>query len=209
MKPSLRIIVATALALSAGTCWAQTKMLLGFTPGNPTMGAFVAKDEGFFARRGLDVTLQPTPLGSTLPAALSADSMQVATLTFPVFLLANEGGVPIQAVAGMSPISDKTPVTGLVAKAGNGLKRPADFAGKKIATPGINGSLHVTFMKWLKNGGVDPKRATYIEMGFPQMNDMMRAGQVDAALQVEPFLRQSTQSGAADFVAYTPVEVMN
>jgi NitT/TauT family transport system substrate-binding protein len=109
----------------------------------------------------------------------------------------------------MSPISDRTPVTGLVSKAGSGLRRPADFAGKKVATPGINGSLHVTFMKWLKNGGVEPKAVTYIEMGFPQMNDMMRAGQVDGALLVEPFLRQSTETKAGDFVAYTPVEVMN
>src|SRR4051794_35758311 len=120
-----KLVVTAALAgLLPGLAAAQTRILLGYTPGNPTMGAFVAKDEGFFAKRGLDVTLQLTPVGSTIPAALVADSMQVGTLTFPVFLLANEGGVAMQAVAGMSPISDKTPVTGLVAKAGSGLKRP-------------------------------------------------------------------------------------
>ena len=205
----VRIIAGLMAAAFGCAASAQTKMVLGYTAGNPTMGAFVAKDQGFFARRGLDVTLQFTPVGSTIPAALASNSLQVGTITFPVFLLANEGGVALQAVAGMAIISDKTPVTGVASRAGSGIKRPADFVGKRIATPGLNGNLHVTFMMWLKRAGVDPKSPIYVEAAFPQMPDMMKGGQVDAALLVEPFLKRSIDTKVGDFVAYHPTEVMN
>ncbi len=205
----VRLLACFIAAGFAGAAAAQTKMVLGYTAGNPTMGAFVAKDQGFFAKRGLDVTLQFTPVGSTIPGALESNSLQVGTLTFPVFLLANEGGVAMQAVAGMAIISDKTPVTGVASRAGSGIKKPADFVGKRIATPGLNGNLHVTFMMWLKRAGVDPKSPIYVEAAFPQMPDMMKGGQVDAALLVEPFLKRSIDTKAGDFVAHHPAEVMN
>ena len=34
------------------------------------MAAFVAKDQGFFAKRGLDVSLQIVPQGSTIASAM-------------------------------------------------------------------------------------------------------------------------------------------
>ena len=67
----LRILLAAVAVCLAGPAAAQTKISLGYTQANAFMAAFVAKDQGFFAKRGLDVTMQIVPQGSRLcPSAL-------------------------------------------------------------------------------------------------------------------------------------------
>lgn len=197
-------ITALALAVPAG---AQTKLTLGYTGANAFMAAFVAKDQGFFAKHGLDVTLQLVPVGSAIPGALASNSLQVGGLTAPVLLLANEGGVELQIVAAASMQAKTNPTAGVVARAGSNIKTAADFRGKKVGVPGLNGVQHVTFMKWLKNAGVDSKQVTFIEVSFPQQGDMIKSGQIDAALPVEPFVSRIEQSKVGYLVSRYTGEV--
>ncbi|HVL35438.1 MAG TPA: ABC transporter substrate-binding protein, partial [Burkholderiales bacterium] len=89
-------LAAAALLALAQPVAAQTRITLGYTGANAFVAAFVAKDQGFFAKRGLDVTLQLVPVGSTIAAAMAGNTIQVGTLTPPAFLLAYEGGIPVQ-----------------------------------------------------------------------------------------------------------------
>lgn len=196
MAAFTRFLLALAALALAPQAVAQTKLTVGFTGANAFMPAFVAKDQGFFAKRGLDVTMQLVPIGSTLPGALASGSLQVGGLTAPVFLLANEGGIELQIAAGSSLQSKANPTVGVVAREGLNIKTAADFRGKKVGAPGLNGVNHVIFLKWLKNGGVDPRQVTFVEASFPQMGDMLKGGQIDAALPVEPFLGRISQTKA-------------
>src|SRR5258706_3724564 len=95
----IRRILALVLISCAAPAIAQTKIVLGYTPANAFMPAFVAKDQGFFAKRGLDVSLQTVPQGSTIAGAMAGGSVQAGTLTPPAFLLAVEGGIDAQIVS--------------------------------------------------------------------------------------------------------------
>ncbi|MEO7404819.1 MAG: ABC transporter substrate-binding protein [Burkholderiales bacterium] len=186
---------------------AQTKITLGYTGANAFVAAFVAKDQGFFAKRGLDVTMQLVPVGSTIAAAMAGGSLQVGTLTPPAFLLSVEGGIESQIVSAATFQSKANITTGVAAREGSNIKTPADFRGKRVGVPGLNGVNHVTFMKWLKDRGVDPKQVTYVEAFFPQMGDLLKGGQVDAVLPVEPFLGRIVQSKVGYVVAPYAAEV--
>lgn len=198
------LVAMTCLAAAAT---AQTKLTVGYTGANAFMAAFVAKDQGFFAKRGLDVTLQLTPVGSTIPGAVASGSLQVGTLTPPVFLLANEGGVEMQIVSGATLQTKANSTAGVVAREGAAITSAADFRGKKIGVPGLNGVQHVTFLKWLANNKVDAKQVIFVEAAFPQMNDMLKGGQIDAALPVEPFLGRITQAKVGYLVSRYTGEV--
>ena len=200
-------LVLVAGMLLASSVVAQTKITLGYTGANAFVSAFVAKDQGLFAKRGLDVTMQLVPVGSTIAGAMAGGSLQVGTLTPPVFLLANEGGVEIQIVAGATIQSKANVTAGVVAKEGATIKGPVDFKGKRVGVPGLNGVQHVTFMKWLKDRGVEPKQVTFVEAFFPQMSDMLKGGQIDAALPVEPFLGRITQAKTGYLVAAYTAEI--
>ena len=61
--------------------------------------------------------------------------------------------------------------TAIAAFVRNGLtiKEPKDFVGKKVGAPGLNAFLHVLFVKWLVEKGVDPKSVNFVEVTFPTM----------------------------------------
>lgn len=195
-----RFFVA-ALALFAASAAAQTKIVLGYTPANAFLPAFVAKDKGFFAKRGLDVTLQTVPQGSTIAGAMAGGSVQAGTLTPPAFLLAVEGGIDAQIVAAATHQAKSNPTIAMMAREGSNIKGAGDMKGKRIGVPGLNGGNHIVAMKWLQNNGVDPKSATYVETGFPAMGDLLKGGQVDVVVPVEPFITRITQAKVGYIVA--------
>ena len=76
-----------ALAFTAQAQPKPTPITVSYTA-TPEFGAvFIAKEEGFFARRGLDVTLQLIPVSPNVPAAVMSKSVQIGGTTPPVLLL--------------------------------------------------------------------------------------------------------------------------
>jgi len=207
MSYLVRIFLAAVLAAFAVSSHAQTKLALGYTGANAFVAAFVAKDQGFFAKRGLDVTLQLVPVGSTLASAMAGGSLQVGTLTPPAFLLAVEGGVDLVIVSGATFQSKQNVTLGLVAREGSNIKAPADFRGKRVGVPGFNGVNHVMLLRWLKDKGVEAKQVTFVEAFFPQMSDLLKGGQIDAAVPVEPFLGRIVQAKTGYLVASYGAEI--
>ena len=197
-----------SLAAAAGTitlpAWSQatTKIVFGYTAVTDFASVFIAADEGFFAKRKLEVELKFIPLNSTIPAALQSDSLQIGGPTPSVFLQAVDGGLDLMVLAGGGVTSKTMTGFGLVARAGSGIRSPQDCAGKKVGVPGLGAFLHVTFRAWLKQNGVDYKRVTFIEASFPQHADLLRGGSIDAVVTADPFMSRITESGAGYVASY-------
>ena len=190
----LRKILVAALIACAAPVSAQTKIVLGYTPANAFMAAFVAKDKGFFQKRGLDVTLQTVPQGSTIAGAMAGGSMQAGTLTAPAYLLSVEGGIDTVIVAASTYQAKSNPTVALMAREGSNIRKAPDMKGKRMGVPGLNGVNHVVAMKWLENNGVKRSEVTYVETGFAQMGDLLKGGQVDVVVPVEPFITRIEQT---------------
>ena len=197
----LRSLLAALAVCLAAPAAAQTKINLGYTQANAFMAAFVAKDQGFFAKRGLDVALQIVPQGSTIASAMAGGTLNAGTLTPPAFLLAVEGGIDAQVVAAATFQAKANPTIAVMAKEGSNIRTAADIRGKRVGVPGLNGGNHIVMMKWLKNNGVDPKDVTVVETNFPQMGDLLKGGQVDVVVPVEPFISRIQQSQVGYVVA--------
>ena len=91
------LMLAVALILPAQ---AATKITFFYTPVNSWVGLFVAKEQGYLEKHGLDVDLQIAQNGSVISAALVADTAQIGGPTPTVMLQANEQGLDLVAVAG-------------------------------------------------------------------------------------------------------------
>jgi NitT/TauT family transport system substrate-binding protein len=194
-----QLAAASTLALPALAARAATPLVVGYTAVPDFGAAFIAKEKGYFASRGLDVTLQAISLTSTVPAALVSNSIQIGGTTPPVFLQAADGGLDLVAVAtGSTSMQAMNPV-GVVAKNGGAVKTAADLAGRKLAVPGLNGTLHVLARRWLKLQGVDPAKVTFVEVQMPQIPSVLSSGSVDAAVAAEPFVGRMV-SGNIGFV---------
>jgi NitT/TauT family transport system substrate-binding protein len=192
------LTAATALPARAQT----TKVVFGYTAVTDFASVFVAKEEGFFAKRNLDVELKFIPINSTIPAAIQSDSLQIGGPTPSVYLQSVDGGLDHVVVAGGGMTSKTMTGFGLVARAGSGIRTAQDCLGKKVGVPGLGAFLHVTFRGWLKQQGVDYKKVNFVEASFPQHGDLLRGGSVDAVVSADPFMSRITDSGAGYVASY-------
>jgi NitT/TauT family transport system substrate-binding protein len=168
----LAVITASALLLTSGGAFAQTKITIGCTATSDCASAMVAVDEGIFARHGLDAKMILIGINSNIPAAIISDSIQIGGPTATVFLQAVDGGLDLIAIEGatiMDPMSNYA--VAAYARNGASLHEAKDFVGKKVGAPGIGAFLQVLFVKWLTEKGVDPKSVSFVEVTFPTMGD--------------------------------------
>jgi NitT/TauT family transport system substrate-binding protein len=186
--------VAVSVALT-GSAFAQAKIQVGCTATSDCASAMLAIDEGIFKKHGLEVEMTPIGINSNIPAAILSNSIQIGGPTSTVFLQAVDGGLDLVAIAGatiMNPVSNGN-ITALV-RNGITIKEPRDFVGKKVGAPGLNAFLHVLFVKWLAEKGVDPKAVNFVEVTFPTMADIIKSGGVDVVLTAEPFVTRMTNA---------------
>ena len=184
-----------ALALGAG------KVLIGCTAAVDYAGAFAAQEQGFFRRRGLDTEIQLIALNSTIPAALQSDSIQLGGPTPSVMLSAVDGGIELVALSACAEITRDSTTFGVVARTGVDITDARGFAGKRVGVPGLNAFLHVIFRKWLMDNHEDSRRVNFVEIGFPQMADVLRSGTVDAVVTGEPVMSRITGSNVGRLVS--------
>ena len=202
-RNALHALAAVPLAASLpARAQAPTKIVFGYTAVTDFASVFVAAEEGYFKKRGLDVELKFIPINSTIPAAIQSDSLQIGGPTPSVFLQAVDGGLDHVVVAGGGVTSKSITGFGLVARAGSGIKTAQDTVGKKIGVPGLGAFLHVTFRAWLKSQGVDYKKVNFVEAAFPQHGDLLRGGSVDAVVSADPFMSRITDSGVGYVASY-------
>jgi NitT/TauT family transport system substrate-binding protein len=198
-----RTLAASLCAvLFASGAAAQQKVQIGCTATGDCASAMVAIDEGIFKRLGLEAEMVLIGINSNIPAALLSSSIQIGGPTSSVFLQAVDGGLDLVAVGGGSAMNERTAnLVAVVGRTGVNLKEPKDFVGKKVGAPGLGAFLHVLFVKWLMEKGVDPKSVNFVEVSFPTMNDILKSGAIDAVLAGEPFITRmsNASTGTAAF----------
>lgn len=179
-----------------------TKMKVAYTATSDFASGFIAAESGYFKNRGLDVEFQLIPLNSTMPAALQSGSIDLAGTTLPVFLQAVDSGLDLIAIAGSGITLPSDQNFGIVVKTDITIAKPEDYAGKRIGVPGIGAFLHVLFQNWLIEKGVDIKKVTFVEVSFPQMADVLRAGNVDGVITGEPIMSRIVQANIGKVATY-------
>ncbi|OQW54169.1 MAG: ABC transporter substrate-binding protein [Proteobacteria bacterium SG_bin9] len=187
---------ATVAALTMPNVAQAQKIQVGCTATSDCASAMIAVDEGIFKKHGLDVEMVLIGINSNIPAAILSNSIQIGGPTSTVFLQAADGGLDLVAVAGASRMSPPTNAN-ITAFVRNGItiNSPNDFVGKKVGAPGLGAFLHVLFVKWLVEKGVDPKKVNFVEVTFPTMLDTVKSGSVDAVLTGEPFVTRMLNAG--------------
>lgn len=197
MKRAFGVIAASlALVLTAGAASAQHKIKIGCTATSDCVSAMVATDEGIFRKHGIEAEMVRIGINSNIPAAILSNSIQVGGPTTTVFLQAVDGGLPLVALAGASVMSARTnPNVAVFVRNGLTITSPQDFVGKKVGAPGLGAYLHVLFVKWLMDKGVDPNKVNFVEVTFPTMPDVMRSQAVDAVVSSEPTVTRMTNAG--------------
>src|SRR5271170_225663 len=76
------------------------------------------------------------------------------------------------------------------------IKTIGDLKGKTVATTVFGGGIHALMMVLLERNGIDPEKdVTMREVGFPLVEDALRAGRVDAGPFAQPFWARAKEKG--------------
>ena len=197
-----------AVCVTSGAAADGAKLHIACTATSDCASAMVARDEGIFAKHGLDVDMTLIGINTNIPPAIVSDSIQVGGPTETVFLQAVDGGLDLVAIDGasvMDPVSNG--LIAAVARNGVVIKNARGFIGKKVGAPGIGAFLDVLFRKWLIQNGVDPKSVNFVEVTFPTMSDALKSGSVDAVLTAEPFISRMAKAGTGAVAARYAAEL--
>ena len=164
-----------------------------------------AKELGLFEKRGVNVEMAIQPQAPLLLPAVVSGSLEIGVSTAVQVAMAHEQGLDIVVVSGIGGTTSEHPILDCVVRKGMNPQKPTDFVGKRVVTPGNNGTGYVMFVRYLMQGGVDPKSVTFVEAPFPRMGDLLRGGQVDAAVTVPPFTNRIIKAGIGDsFTFFVP-----
>ncbi len=195
------------VALSSSLSAAAEKVTIMYTATAAFASAFVAKDQGFFEKHGVDVTLQLNPNTSLVATAVASGSAEVGITTPTVAFQAVDNGIPLQSFASTNVFPDPS-AAGLVVSPTSGITGPKDLGGKKIGVPGIGGLLDVVMLEWVAVNGGDPSKINVVEISLPQTADVLKSGQVDGVAGVDPFLSRAVDLGVGklvgDFMTVVP-----
>ncbi len=200
-------LIATCICLGATSpAWAEgMKLAIGYIPNGDFVPVFIAQEKGYFAKAGLDTTLTPIPIPSNIPAALTSRSIDVGPATAVNLFQTAENGLNLVAISGYNRNLEGKEPAQLIFKTGLPYNSPADVVGKRIGTPGLFSTFDLFLRSWLLKHNISHDKVKQVEMTFPPMADMLKSGQVDAVIAVDPFRHQIVKNGvgfiAADFMA--------
>jgi NitT/TauT family transport system substrate-binding protein len=190
-------ILALASSIAAAVAQGPATIRIGHFPNVTHVQALVARNfdrqgrEWFSARLGSGLKVEWYTYNAG-PSAMEAIFANTLDLTYvgpnpAINAYARSRGEEIRIVAGA--------VNGgsaLVVQPGSGLGKPADFRGKRIATPQFGNTQDVAARAWLASGGLRITQtggdAQVLPTANPDQLGLFQRKQVDAVWTVEPWV---------------------
>jgi NitT/TauT family transport system substrate-binding protein len=201
------VFAFAGVALSGPAAFAQqktapTNVRLAIIPVTNYTPLTVARDKGWFAEEGLNVTWSPVAQGAVAVEAVYGGSVEFGGSSIFEPMVARGNGLDIMLAVPGTRIRPTPPDnSALLVRSGDSINKAADLVGKKISAGLINSVNYVHMQWWLEKQGVDPKKVEFLEIPFPQMPDALFQSRLDAVWAVEPFLTFMMKTGKARILA--------
>lgn len=171
----MAVAVCAATASTAGAAEKMTVMLDWFV--NPDHAALVvAREKGFFAEAGLDVTLVAPADPNDPPKLVAARRADLAVSYQPQLHLLAAEGLPLGRVGTLVA----TPLNSVVVAADGPVKTLADLKGRKVGYS-VGGFEDAVLGAMLESAGLGLGDVTLINVNFA-LSPAIYAGQVDAVI---------------------------
>src|SRR3954452_10331009 len=200
-------LVLLGVLAAAPAATAQEKIRLGLLPFSESLGAVIAERQGFFKAEGLDVEVTKFESGALAVPVLQSGRIDIAFSNTVATLQAMEQGLDAVVLAPGAVVRSSPPdtTTALIVRKGS-LSSLKDLEGKRVAVNVINSTTWLHAVAALDQHGIDRTKVRFTEVPFPQMNDPLLNGQLDAVLQVEPFRSALMATDKAEILIWTYVE---
>jgi NitT/TauT family transport system substrate-binding protein len=216
MRRILAAFTVAAMLLTASACTSDdkppakpapsTKVALGVIAIIDVAPVYLGKQKGFFAKRGIDLTLSLEQGGPPIVKGVIAGKYQFGFSNVTSLMAAENDGAPLKAVAAGVASTGKPgrDFSAVVVRFGSPIRTAKDLVGKRVAVNVLKNVGDTTVRESVRKAGGDPAGVKFQAMPFPAIPGALLNGAIDAAWVVEPQLSEViTQGGqvvASNFV---------
>ena len=186
------------------------ELRVGAAPSLAGLGLQVAISQEAACKDNLIVTSTVNRSAYDSMPQLLSGGLQVAQMDTITFLQARTQGLPVQIIAANAEQStDGKPgqqsSASIVTTPDSPITSPKDLAGKKVGVPGIKTQAWMNIRAIVDADGGDSAQIEFVEVPPAQMIDLLKQGNIDAAIPSEPLASGSIANGAVKFVRNTDV----
>lgn len=209
MKMPILASSIAAIALISGSASGETKIRIGHFPNITHAQGVIAhalsrQGKGWFEQRlGSDTKIEWFVYNAG-PGAMEAIFANSIDLTYvgpgpALNAYTKSNGAEIRLIAGAANGG-----AGLIVQSDQNLKAPADFRGKKIATPQLGNTQDISCRAWLTEGGLKITQlggdASVIPTANPDQLGLFKGKKIDAVWTVEPWLTRIEKEAAGKVI---------
>lgn len=211
MKKLLLAMMAV-IGLTAGSASAAelTPIKLGILKLGAMTNVWLATKNGIFKNHGLDVELVEISLSSQTIAVLQSKSVDIVLQIPGTGMVAKEQGFDIVLVGQNETAGTKPPVSNaLLVSAKSSINTIQELKGKRIGTSSPRGQSFAALKELFERSGLSTNDVQLIEAPFPAHADLLRSGQVDAVIALDPYTTQIVKAGYGRVLSWYVIETIS
>lgn len=166
-------------------------------PIEPAALIYYARENGYFSKAGLNVTVAQNPSTPALVSAVAAGTYDIAYATISTLAVAHAHGLPFVLIAPGVGVKPGVIAGAIMVPPNSPIQSAKDFNGKTFGCAALNTIAEYLPRAWVDKHGGDSSTMKFVEVPFPQEVPAMTAGRIDACYLVEPFLTMSLKQQTA------------
>lgn len=148
-----------------------------------------AQEQGYFAKEGLNVELQPNPYGAAIAAGVASSAADIGFSSIVTLAIAHRKQIPFVIVApAVLAVAPNSPQSGgLLVAATSSIRSGKDLNGKTLCTAGLGTLVEFAPRVWIDANGGDSSTVKFIEVPFSGIGAAIAAGRCDGGYVSEPY----------------------
>jgi NitT/TauT family transport system substrate-binding protein len=184
------LLVAQPLGARHATAQgALVHLRIAYVPFEGAAQVLYAQEEGFFAKEGVSVELQPISTAAAIASAVASGGVDIGFSAITTVAIAHSKGVPLLLVAaGPLAVAPNAPQSGgLIVAATSAIRGAKDLDGKTLCAAGLATLTEFAPRAWIDANAGDSSTVKFIEVPYSAMHEAVASGRCAAGYLTEPF----------------------
>jgi NitT/TauT family transport system substrate-binding protein len=168
---------------------------------------FIAHDNGYFQDEGIEVELIPLIGGEKIMTALQKGEVDVGFSNVASTIFGFDDGAKFVSIVGGAAQDATCPVHGIFVRNDSPIQTVADLENTKIAVNTNRAIDEVMVPPLITKYGADPSGIQFMPIPFPEMFAALERDEVDAVVQIEPFVTIGNADSKLRRISYNNIEL--